>query len=97
MFKYVSKRLGLMLFTFCIIFVMCFVLVKLLPIHINVGPGAGEDAQYIMLKNLEGKGWITNIQKGDNGLYTYDRALLKVTPTAMTAMAKRLFDAFNRH
>ena len=32
MFKYVSKRLGLMLFTFFIIFTMCFVLIKLLPI-----------------------------------------------------------------
>ena len=31
MFKYVIKRLGLMLFTFLIIFTMCFVLIKLLP------------------------------------------------------------------
>ena len=73
MFKYVTKRLALMLFTFCIIFVMCFVLVKLLPIHINVGAGAGDDAQFIMLKKLEGYGWITNIQEGDNNTYTYDR------------------------
>ncbi len=73
MFKYVMKRLGLMLFTFLIIFVMCFVLVKLLPIHVNVGPGAGEDAQFVALKNLEGRGWITNIEKGENNTYTYDR------------------------
>ncbi len=73
MFKYVMKRLGLMLFTFLIIFVMCFVLVKLLPIHVNVGPGAGDDAQFVALKNLEGRGWITNIQKGENNTYTYDR------------------------
>ena len=73
MFKYVMKRLGLMLFTFLIIFVMSFVLVKLLPIHVNVGPGAGDDAQYVALKQLEGRGWITNIQEGENNTYTYDR------------------------
>ena len=39
MFKYVVKRLGLMLFTFIIIFTMCFVLIKLLPIPTNVLPG----------------------------------------------------------
>ncbi|MBQ8414086.1 MAG: ABC transporter permease [Clostridia bacterium] len=70
MFKYVMKRLGLMLFTFSIIFVMSFVLIKLLPIHVNVGPN--EDP-YIAYKQLEGRGWITNIQKGENGVYTYDR------------------------
>lgn len=32
MFKYVLKRIGLMLMIFAIIFVMCFVLIKLLPI-----------------------------------------------------------------
>ena len=73
MFKYVMKRLGLMIFTFLIIFIMCFVLVKLLPIHVNVGPGAGDDAQYIAFKQLEGKGWVTNVQKGENNTVTYDR------------------------
>ena len=33
MFKYVTKRLGLMLFTFLIIVVMSFILIKLLPIR----------------------------------------------------------------
>ena len=70
MFKYVTKRLGLMLLTFFIIFTMCFVLIKLLPIPTNVMPG--QDAEVVM-KTLEGRGWITNIQKGDNGVYTYDR------------------------
>ena len=70
MFKYVMKRLGLMLLTFSIIFVMSFVLIKLLPIHVNVGPG--QDL-YIAYKQLEGRGWITNIQRGPNNTFTYDR------------------------
>ena len=70
MFKYVSKRLGLMLFTFFIIFTMCFVLIKLLPIPTNALPGQDPE---IVMKTLEGRGWITNIQKGENGVYTYDR------------------------
>ena len=70
MFKYVSKRLGLMVFTFLIIFTMCFVLVKLLPIPTNALPG--QDPEIIM-KTLEGRGWITNIQEGANGVWTYDR------------------------
>ena len=70
MFKYVTKRLCLMLFTFLIIFTMCFTLIKLLPIPVNVG--AGQDPE-IIYATLEGRGWITNIQKGENGVYTYDR------------------------
>ena len=70
MFKYVSKRLGLMLFTFFIIFTMCFVLIKLLPIPTNALPG--QDPEIIM-KTLEGRGWITNIREGENGVWEYDR------------------------
>ena len=70
MFKYVSKRLGLMLFTFIIIFTMCFVLIKLLPIPTNALPGQDPE---IVMKTLEGRGWITNIQEGENGVWTYDR------------------------
>ena len=70
MFKYVSKRLGLMLFTFIIIFTMCFVLIKLLPIPTNALPG--QDPEIIM-KTLEGRGWITNIREGENGVWEYDR------------------------
>ena len=70
MFKYVLKRLGLMLLTFFIIFTMCFVLVKLLPIPTNALPG--QDPEIIM-KTLEGRGWITNIQEGENGVWSYDR------------------------
>lgn len=64
------KRLGLMFFTFVIIFTMCFALIKLLPIPTNVLPGQDPE---IVMKTLEGRGWITNIQKGENGVYTYDR------------------------
>ena len=64
------KRLGLMIFTFSIIFVMSFVLIKLLPIPVNVGAGQDPDIVYGI---LEGRGWITNVQKGENNLYTYDR------------------------
>ena len=70
MFKYVTKRLGLMLLTFLIIFTMCFVLIKLLPIPTNVLPGQDP---LVVYKILEGRGWITNIQEGENGTYTYDR------------------------
>lgn len=70
MFKYVMKRLGLMLFTFFIIFTMCFVLIKLLPIPTNVLPGQDPE---IVMKILEGRGWITNIKEGKNGVWTYDR------------------------
>ena len=70
MFKYVMKRLGLMVLTFSIIFVMSFILIKLLPIHVNVGP---DQDPYIAYKQLEGRGWITNIKKGANGTYTFDR------------------------
>ena len=70
MFKYVMKRIGLMLFTFIIIFTMCFVLIKLLPIPTNALPGQDPE---IVMATLEGRGWITNIQKGENGVYTYDR------------------------
>ena len=70
MFKYVTKRLGLMLLTFLIIFTMCFVLIKLLPIPTNALPG--QDPQIVM-NILQGRGWITNVQPGPNGTFTYDR------------------------
>ena len=45
MFKYICKRVGLMLMTFTIIFLTCFVLIKLLPI--NDTAGFGEDTEKI--------------------------------------------------
>ncbi len=70
MFKYVTKRICLMLLTFFIIFTMCFVLIKLLPIPTNALPGQDPE---IVMKTLEGRGWITNIKEGKNGVWTYDR------------------------
>ena len=43
MFKYIMKRIGLMLLTFTIIIVICFVLIKLLPIVIDVQIGKDAD------------------------------------------------------
>lgn len=48
MLKYVLKRIGLMIVTFLIIFTICFVLIKLLPV--NMFPGVGEDPK--KLENL---------------------------------------------
>ena len=70
MFKYVTKRLGLMLLTFLIIITMCFILIKLLPIHVAVDSKGDLELAH---KILEGRGWITNIQKQANNVYTYDR------------------------
>ncbi len=70
MFKYVMKRICLMLLTFFVIFTMCFVLIKLLPIPTNALPG--QDPEVVM-KTLEGRGWITNIREGKNGVWEYDR------------------------
>jgi len=68
MFKYVSKRLGLMLLTFFIIFTMCFVLIKMLPIP---SPQEGTDPA-IYYARLEEKGWIRDPQEGENGVWTYE-------------------------
>ena len=70
MFKYVMKRLGLMLLTFSIIFVMCFILIKLLDPIINVGNAADP---MIVYKQFEARGWICNIRKGANGIIEYDK------------------------
>ena len=53
MFKYVLKRIGLMIMTFCIIMLMCFVLIKLLPIPINVGLGVDKE---LVEANLRARG-----------------------------------------
>lgn len=44
MFKYICKRIGLMIMTFLIIFITCFVLIKLLPVDFSVAsPGQDPD------------------------------------------------------
>ena len=47
MFKYICKRFGLMLMTFAIIYVMCFVLIKLVPIDWDAIGAIGEDTTKI--------------------------------------------------
>lgn len=60
MFKYILKRIGLMIMTFIIIFVMCFVLIKLLPF--NDQTLFGEDGE--KLKNLlRARGYYDPIPK----------------------------------
>ena len=58
MLKYTLKRIGLMLMTFCIIMIMCFVLIKMLPIVVNVQ--VGQDAKLIY-GQLEARGYICNV------------------------------------
>ena len=70
MFKYICKRIGLMLMTFAIIFVTCFVLIKLLPIDMSAG--FGEDTDKI--KNmLEARGYFDPIPQQ---LYQYVRRIV---------------------
>ena len=58
MFKYVLKRLGLLIMTFAIIMLMCFVLIKLLPIVVPIVQG--QDAM-ITYRQLEARGYICNL------------------------------------
>lgn len=65
MFKYILKRLGLMLMTFAVIMVLCFTLIKLLPITVNAG--SGEDANILWLK-LQARGYIRNLKYDESGI-----------------------------
>ena len=58
MFKYICKRIGLMLMTFTIIFLTCFVLIKLLPI--NTDAGFGKDTESIKIQ-LVARGYFDPI------------------------------------
>ena len=58
MFKYIMKRIGLMLMTFCIIMFTCFVLIKLLPIVITLAPGQD---RAIVEAQLKGRGYYDPI------------------------------------
>ena len=51
MFKYIMKRLGLMILTFMIIEIVCFVLIKLLPIVIDVKIGVDADILEAQLRD----------------------------------------------
>lgn len=71
MFKYVTKRLGLMIMTFSIIMFMCFVLIKLLPITITVQ--MGQDAN-ILIRQLESRGYIQNaVMNSATQTWSYER------------------------
>ncbi len=58
MFKYICKRIGLMIMTFTIIFVTCFVLIKLLPIDTSVGFGQDTDK---IIAQLNARGYFDPI------------------------------------
>ena len=58
MFKYVLKRIGLMLMTFAVIMFMCFVLIKLLPIPITTS--IGQDST-ILKERLQARGYYDPI------------------------------------
>lgn len=86
MFKYVVKRLALMLLSFSVIMLICFVLIKLLPIVVTVQ--AGEDAR-IVYAQLEARGYIQNIRYDANGLVTgYDTVPIL---TQLFIYLKRIF------
>ena len=71
MFKYVMKRLGLMVMTFAIIMLICFVLIKLLPIVVTIS--MGQDAA-IVYRQLEARGYIRNaIQDPVTQVWSYER------------------------
>ena len=70
MFKYVLKRLGLLLMTFAVIMLMCFVLIKLLPIVVTVQQG--QDAN-IIYSQLEARGYIRNVVYDEaTKMYSFD-------------------------
>ena len=70
MFKYIMKRIGLMLMTFCVIMLMCFVLIKLLPIVVTIQQG--QDAKLIY-SQLEARGYICNVVFDSvNNKWTFD-------------------------
>lgn len=70
MFKYVMKRIGLMLLTFCVIMLICFTLIKLLPITVQRQQGVDANLMYY---RLVARGYIRNLVY-DNGLVVgYER------------------------
>lgn len=64
MFKYILKRIGLMLMCFCVIMLMCFVLIKLLPIAVT--GSAGEDANKYYFE-LQSRRYIQNLVYDSKG------------------------------
>ncbi len=60
---YILKRIILMLFTFIIIFLICFVLIRLLPLDPATGPGKDPETFYLMQVALG------RMYKGEDGVY----------------------------
>ncbi len=58
MFKYILKRLGLLIFTFSVIMLVCFVLIKSLPIQINTGLTVDRELQ---IQKLQARGYYDPI------------------------------------
>lgn len=58
MFKYILKRIGLMLMTFTIIFIICFALIKMLPIVIDIQVGKDKE---ILEAQLRARGYYDPI------------------------------------
>lgn len=65
MLKYILKRIGLMIMTFAIIMIICFTLIKLLPITIPIDLGKDAD---LLKRQLEERGYYDPIIK-QFGLY----------------------------
>ncbi len=58
MFKYVMKRIGLMVLTFSVIMLICFTLIKLLPITVQRQQGVDANLMYY---KLEARGYIKDL------------------------------------
>ena len=58
MFKYIMKRIGLMLMTFAIIMLTSFILIKMLPIVITLAPGQDRE---ILEAQIKGRGYYDPI------------------------------------
>ena len=85
MFKYVLKRIGLMLFTLAIILTMCLVFVRLLPVPpITKVPGADVELQY---KQLVTDGYLIQIEDKD-GTYETSQKLVYESKDGFTKYYK---------
>ena len=75
MFKYVLKRLGLVIFTFAVIMLICFTLIKLLPITVPRQQGVDANIGYF---RLEQRGYITNLVYRNGLVVGFDRVPILV-------------------
>ncbi len=55
---YIAKRLALMIFTFLVIFIICFVLIRLLPISIPGEPGSDKEAIFHKTQEALGREYL---------------------------------------